>query len=147
MSFTYDFTAAPDISKVRALVGDTTNSLPNTPIWQDEEINGIMQMFTSGGITIALSYVPAVSVPSVISHRRTAAALLRGLAANAGRMMLAGLLDARVTAQAAAASLNAIAKDLIASEENDGFFAVAEMAVNQFAARERLYDMVLRQGC
>jgi hypothetical protein len=146
MSFSYDFVNNPTVANVRLLVSDTVDVLP-LPIWQDEEINAALQIFSSQGVIVALSgYTPAVAVPIVYSYRRTAAMLLRALAANKGRMATVGLLDAKIDGPAAAKALQAIAADYVTSEENDGYFAVAEMVQDAFSMRERLWKMLYRQN-
>lgn len=145
--FTYDWVAGIPIATVRLLVFDTSNVAP-LPIWQDEEIQGALNVFSSQVITIGLSgYQPRVPVAQVYSYRRAAAALLRGLAANRGGNSVTGLLDIKLSPAQAATALCKIADDYITSEENDGFFAVSEMIQNQFSMRERLNAMALRQFC
>lgn len=144
MSFTYSFTDNPTVAYVRLLVFDTVDVAP-LPIWQDEEITAALQIFNSQNIIVGLSgYNPAVPVPQSFSYRRTAAMLLRGLASQQGRMATVGLLDAKINGPQAANALRAIADDYITSEENDGFFAVAEMVQDAFSMRERLWKMLYR---
>jgi hypothetical protein len=146
MSFTYDFANNPTIATVRLLVSDTVNT-PPLPIWQDEEIQPILTMFSSTGIIVGLSgYTPQVPVAQVYSYRRAAATLLRSLAGNKARMATVGLLDAKISGAAAANALRAIADDYVTSEENDGYFAVAEMVQDSFSMRERLWKMLYRQN-
>lgn len=144
MSFSYDFTNNPTVATVRLLVSDTSNVSP-LPIWQDEEINAALNLFSSQNIIIGLSgYSPAVPVSQVYSYRRTAAALLRSLASNKARLTATGILDVKLNAQQAAQALSKIADDYILSEENDGYFAVAEMVQDSFSMRERLWKMLYR---
>lgn len=144
MSFTYDFTNNPTVALVRLLVSDTSDA-PPLPIWQDEEITPILNMFSSMNIIVGLSgYNPAVPVAQVFSYRRAAAALLRSLAGNKARMATVGLLDAKISGAQAANALRAIADDYVTSEENDGYFAVAEMVQDAFSMRERLWKMLYR---
>lgn len=146
MSFSYDFQNNPTVATVRLLVSDTVNVAP-LPIWQDVEIQAALNMFNSQNIIIGLSgYYPAVPVAQIYSYRRAAAMLLRSLAGNKARMATVGLLDAKVNGAAAANALRAIADDYVTSEENDGYFSVAEMVVNNFSMRERLNAMALRQN-
>ena|ERR1700683_655588 len=146
MSFTYDFVNNPTVANVRLLVFDTNGVAPY-PIWQDEEINAALQVFSSQNIIVGLSgYSPVYPPPLTYSYRRTAAMLLRGLAANQGRMATVGLLDAKVNGPAAAKALQSIADDYVTSEENDGFFAVSEMVQDAFSMRERLWKMLYRQN-
>lgn len=147
MSFTYDFTTNYNVAVVRLLVFDTSDT-PPLPIWQDEEINGALSLFSSQGILQGLSgFTLRNNLPVVYSYRRAAAVLLRGLAANRAQQSVIGLLDVKLSGNVAAAALNKIADDYITSEENDGYFAVSEMVVNQFSMRERLIAMAERRFC
>ena len=65
-------------------------------------------------------------------------------AANQGRLATVGLLDAKLNGPAAAKALQSIADDYVASEENDGYFAVAEMVQDAFSMRERLWKQLYR---
>ena len=144
MAFSYDFNTNPTIATVRLLVSDTVNVAP-LPIWQDVEIQVALNMFVSTGVIIGLSgYNPAVPVTQIFSYRRSAALLLRSLAGNKARMATVGLLDAKINGAAAANALRAIADDYVTSEENDGYFAVAEMVQDSFSMRERLWKMLYR---
>ena len=123
-----------------------TNGTPPYPIWQDNEITAALNRYNSTNVIVGLSgYTPAVPVKQVYSYGRSAALLLRGLAANQGRMATIGLLDAKLNGPAAANALRAIADDYILQEQNDGYFAVAEMVQNSFSMRERLTAQLLRQ--
>lgn|GEM_PF-6987988 len=147
MSFSYDFTNNPTVATVRLLVSDTVDVSP-LPIWQDEEINAVLQMFSSQGVIIGLAgYNLAVPVTQIYSYRRSAATLLRSLAGNKARMATAGLLDAKISGAQAAAALRELADDYVTSEENDGYFAVSEMVVNNFSMRERIVSMMVRDQC
>ena len=144
MSFSYDFTNYPAVAYVRLLVFDTNGVAPY-PIWEDEEITAALNLFSSTNIIVGLSgYTPAVPVQQQFSYRRSAALLLRGLAANQGRLATVGILDAKLNGPAAAKALQSIADDYVKSEENDGFFAVAEMVQDSFSMRERLWKMLYR---
>ena len=144
MSFSYD--PSTPIGITRLLVSDTSDAAP-LPIWQDEEINAALQLFFSQNIIVGLSgYMPVIPPAPAYSFRRTAALLLRGLAANQARMATVGLLDAKVNGPAAAKALQSIADDYVTSEENDGFFAVSEMVQDPFSMRERLWKMLYRQN-
>ena len=144
MSFTYDFNSNPTIATVRLLVSDTVNVSP-LPIWQDEEINAALNIFSSQGVIVGLSgYNPIIPPAQVFGYRRTAATLLRALASTKARMATVGLLDAKINGAAAANALRAMADDYVTSEENDGYFAVAEMVQDAFSMRERLWKALYR---
>jgi len=142
MSWTYDFTNYPDLSGIRLLVFDTD---PAEPIFSDAEINWAMQVESSGNIIVGLTgYSPAIPVRQIISHRRAAALLLRGLGAGRATQLILQVLDVKVDATKAAASLKSIADSYIEDEMNAGYFGVAEMVVNQFSMRERLQNQLYR---
>lgn len=146
MSFSYDFDTNPTIATVRLLVSDTVD-VPPLPIWQDVEIQAALNMFSSQGIIIGLSgYNVPVPPPQIYSYRRAAALLLRSLAGNKARLSVIGLLDVKLTAQAAAQALRQLADDYVTSEENDGYFAVSEMVQDAFSMRERLWKMLYRNN-
>jgi hypothetical protein len=145
VSFSYSFDSNPTVAYCRLLVFDTVYDPPNLPIWQDEEIAAVLALFNSQNNIIGLSgYYPAIPPTQQFSYLRAAATLLRGLAAQQGRMATVGLLDAKVNGPAAAAALRAIADDYIQQEENGGYFAVAEMVQDAFSMRERLWKMLYR---
>ena len=148
MSFSYDFTTNPTIATVRLLVSDTVNVAP-LPIWQDEEIQAVLNMFSSTAVIVGLTGFNLVQPPPLtFSYRRSAATLLRSLAGNKARMATVGLLDAKLSGAAAANALRDIADDYVTSEENDGFFAASEMIQDAFSMRERLWKQLYRtQNC
>jgi hypothetical protein len=142
VSFSYD--PSTPIGMVRLLVFDTNGVAPY-PIWQDEEITAALNLFSSTNIIVGLSgYQPAVPVAQMFSYRRSAALLLRGLASNQGRLATVGILDAKLNGPAAAKALQSVADDYVTSEENDGYFAVAEMVQDPFSMRERLWKQLYR---
>lgn len=142
MSWTYDWTNYPDLSLVRLLVFDTN---ADQPIFQDAEINAAMQLESSGNIIIGLTgYAPSIPVRQIISHRRAAALLLRSLGAGRALTLVTQVLDVTVDGSKATASLKSIADSYINDEMMAGYFSIAEMCVNQFSYRERLYNQLLR---
>jgi hypothetical protein len=144
MSFTYDFTNYPDLSATRMLAFDTD---PTKPIWQDAEINMAMQIESSGSIIVGLTgFMPAVPVKQVISYRRAAALLLRGLSVGKARNLIESVLDVKMNGPAAAAALGKIADSYIEDEMNAGYFAISEMVQDSFSMRERLWKMLYRQN-
>ena len=142
MSFSYD--PLTPVGITRLLVSDTSNS-PPLPIWQDEEITAVLNLFNSQNIIVGLTgFNLSTPPPQIFSYRRAAATLLRSLASNKARMATAGLLDAKLSGAGAAAALQKIADDYVTSEENDGYFAVSEMVQDAFSMRERLWKQLYR---
>ena len=143
MAFTYDFTTQPVLSMVRLLVGDTVDA---GHIWEDAEINAVLQMESSQGLYIGLTGYTVVP-PQVYSPRRAAAALVDGLASSRGR--LAGslkVLDIQLDLGSAAKSLRDTAQSLRDTEADSGAFAIAEMVENSFTMRERFWNQIARQA-
>jgi hypothetical protein len=143
MAFTYDFTSAPTLSMVRLLVGDTVEV---GHIWEDAEINAVLQMESSQGLFISLTGYSVVP-PQVYSVRRAAAALLDGLASQRGRLGAAlSVLDIKIDLSQAAKSLRDTAQSLRDTEAESGAFAIAEMVENNFTMRERFWNQIARQA-
>ncbi len=143
MAFTYDFTSAPTLSMVRLLVGDTVET---GHIWEDAEVNAMLQMESSQGLFISLTGYSVVP-PQVYSVRRAAAALLDGLASQRGRLGAAlTVLDIKVDLSQAAKSLRDTAQSLRDTEADSGAFALAEMVENSFTMRERFWNQIARQA-
>lgn len=145
MSFTYDFTTAPDIANVRLLVGDTDAT---APVFQDVEVTAALQAESAQNMIIGLAgFSPNPGVVQRYSYRRSAAWLLNALAANTSRLgsVISQLLDVKLAPGVASKELRSQAQSLIDQEASSGQFAVSEMVVNQFSMRERLNAMLLRQ--
>ncbi len=143
MAFTYNFDAAPQISTVRLLVGDTVDQ---NHIWEDAEINAALAFESSQGqgMMMALSGYQVVG-PLVYSYRRAAALLLDGLASNRVRLgSTLRVLDITIEPATAGTALREQAKSLRETEANSGAFGVAEMAVDPFSYRERVWKQQLR---
>lgn len=147
MSFTYSFTDAPVLSRVRLLTADTN---PDKPLFDDDEVNAALTMessqnlYVSGMATLGgAAPIPPVQVYSVY---RAAALLLDALASNKSKLAaIAELLDVHVSAEKAAQELRNTAKEYRAVEQNNGSFAIAELVYDQFSARERIRNQLLRQ--
>ena len=146
MSFTYDFTTAPLLSQVRMLIPDTDAA---NPIFQDVEVNQAIMIESSQGLYSSGMADPtgsSVSPPvQVYSIRRAAALLVDIIAGNSGRLaIIEQILDVKLNAAKAADALRAYAKSLRDTEANSGAFAIAEMTLDPFSARERVYKPILR---
>lgn len=120
-----------------------TSNVPPLPIWQDEELLGILNTQSSQAMIVGLSGY-RVNVPISYSFPRAAAMLLNGLAASKARMAVVGLLDAKLDFKSASAGLKDIAQQYIDQEISAGYFAVSEMVVNAFSMRERLVNQLYR---
>lgn len=144
MSFSYDWTNGPTVAQVRLMVGDTSNTAPG-PIFQDEEINGVLQANSSQGIIVGLSgFNPAVPVAQVYSFGRTAAMLLNGMGAVRARTLVKKVLDVDVDGASATAALQKLGQQYIDQETSAGYFAIAEMVQDPFSMRERLWKQLFR---
>jgi hypothetical protein len=144
MSFSYDWVNSPTIAQVRMMVGDTQPSPAPLPIFQDIEIQGALNAYNSQSIIIGLSGYNVSPPAQIYSFGRAAALLLNSINATKARIVVSNALDVHVTASAASAALKALAQSYIDQENSVGYFAVAEMGVDQFWYRERLYNQLLR---
>jgi len=116
VTFTYDFTTAPDISYVRLQIADTDAT---KPIFGDDEIQAFLNN-ESGSLVFA------------------AADALDALAAlYARRSTKLQVLDIQVDFSAVAADLREQAKQLRQTEADSSAFAVVEMVDGGFAREER----------
>ncbi len=148
MSFTYDFSAAPTLSRVRLLVADTDAA---NPVFSDDEVNNALFLESSQGLFVsgqAASMGNGVAnppIPQVYSVYRAAALLLDAIAANKSRLAaISQILDVKLGHDAAAQALRDTAKQYRETEANAGHFAIAEMVVDQFSTRERVWKQLLR---
>lgn len=147
MSFTYTPGANDPLSSVRLLVADTDST---HPIFTDDEVNlalfqeSSQQLFVSAqAISSGMSVSPPI--PQVLSVWRAAALLLDSLAANKARLAAVNeLLDVKLSADKASQALRDTANEYREREENAGHFAIAEMVMDIFASRERVWKQLLR---
>jgi hypothetical protein len=143
--FTFDFNTEPLLSQVRALIPDT-----DPPgIFSDDEINMFINLESSQGLYVSGQAAPTASsrtvLPIIYSVRRSAAMGLDIIANKLTRLAgVVQILDVKLQLNVAAAQAKADAKDLRDQEARMGHFAIAEMVNDQFSARERVYNQMLR---
>lgn len=141
MSFSYSLGSNPTIDYVRLLVGDTVSL---NHIWEDEEIQSAYVIDTAWAIAPAGGGFPTQSTGTP-SARRAAAVLLDGLASNKARISAQlKVLDIEINPESAAKQIREQASYFRTVESEMGFFAIAEMVPDQFAARERVWKQMLR---
>lgn len=145
MSFTYDFTTAPQLSQVRLLCSDTV--APG--IFSDAEVTQALQIESSQGLYVsgqAAATAAALTVlPIIYSVRRSAALLLDVIAAKLSRQAaIESILDVKQACDKAAQECAKRADSLRQQEEDAGQFAIAELVTTAFAQRERIYSQLLR---
>src|SRR5215831_7292745 len=117
MSFSYDWTNGPQVAQLRLMVGDTDATAPG-PIFQDEEIIGVLNVTNSQSVIVALTgYSPAVPPAQVFSFARAAAMLLNGIGATRARNLCRKILDVDVDGAAAAAALMKLGQQYIDQEK------------------------------
>lgn len=141
MSFSYNMGANPQIDGPRLLIADTDST---HAIFQDEEIIFAYQVDSVAFFPAVQSGVAGLTVGTP-SFRRAAATLLDALAANKAR--LAGtlkVLDIQIGLDTAAKALQAQAQILRDIEMNSGAFAIAELYLDQFTGRQRIWKQLLR---
>lgn len=148
MSFTYDFTTAPDISYVRLLIPDTVNTVAQPCIFQDDEINAFFtiqrlqfqsSMFFSGSAGRNLPNSP-------VSYLRVAAMAIDTIASNSARIgLIQQLLDVKLAPEKAAAALRAQAQAYRDTDDNAGAFFIIEQVSTGWAFVQRFWNQVQRQ--
>lgn len=141
MSFTYDVNTA--LGQVRFLVADTVDF---GHIFEDDELLMCLQFESSQGLYVsgqaATSAIAASNppIPQVYSPYRAAAMALDSLASSKSRLAsVIQLLDVKLDIKSAAEELRGQAKNYREIEARRGSFAIAEMVVNDFTARERIF--------
>ena len=146
-NFTYDFNTNFPVSAVRLMASDTTPP----GIFNDAEVNAALYLessqarYVSGQASPIANATQNPAIPQIYSYRRSAALLLDSIASQLSQQAaVESILDVKLECQQAAAQARASAKALRDTEANSGNFAIAEMVVNQFAARERVYKQLLR---
>ncbi len=140
MSFSYGMGSNPQIDAPRILVADTDAA---HPIFQDEEILLVynvdqIQFFPAMSTGVA-------SAGPTSSYRFVAATLLEALASNKARLAAAlEVLDIKVDSAKAAVELRKTAEAMRDAERNSGAFGIAELFVDQFTGRQRLWKQLVR---
>ena len=145
MSWSYSFTANPNIAYVRLLIPDTQ---PAQPIFQDEEIQAFfniqMMNFQSG---MFFSGVQGRNLPSLpLSYVRVAALALDTLANNKGRLgSVVKMLDVQLDWKAAADILREGAKTYREIDDNAGAMMIIEQTPTDWAFAQRWWNQFQRQ--
>ncbi len=140
MSFSYGMGSNPTIDAPRMLIADTDST---HPIFADEEILMVynidqIQFFPAMSTGVA-------SAGPTSSYRFVAATLLEALASNKARLAAAlEVLDIKVDSAKAAVELRKTAEAMRDAERNSGAFGIAELFVDQFTGRERLWKQLIR---
>jgi hypothetical protein len=148
VSFTYNFTTDPVLSRVRLLIADTDAS---NYIFEDVEITQALYMESSQALYCSPQSNPtafptsSVYIPQVYSPYLAAALLLDSLASNKARIgSITQLLDVKLDPTKASKMFRDIAESYRQREQDMGHFAVAEMVYDQFTTRERILNQWLR---
>ena|ERR1039457_675268 len=140
MSFSYQLGANPQIDAPRFLAFDTQSV---GHIYEDEEILMAYQIDAAVYFSAVSTNLPQSQ--GAPSYRRVAAVLLDALASNRAR--LAGIvesLDVKLSLDKAADELRKTAQGYRDTEANSGAFAIAEMYLDQFTGRQRIWKQLLR---
>lgn len=128
MSFTYD--PSTDRGLVRLLIGDIRSDLPNSPIFQDAEIDAFL---TAEGGSVKLG--AALAAETIAFNEALVQKKLK---------LLGGHVE--TDGPATAAALRASAKAWREQEDSSGAFDVAEQVVDQFTYRDRIFKQAQRGG-
>jgi hypothetical protein len=121
VAFTYD--PSTDVGRVRLLCSDVDSS---NPIFQDEDLDALLGL-ESGAVRYAAAQALEIMAASEIMIQKRIK-----------------LLDLETDGPAQSAELRALAKSLRATEDLGGAFDIAEMVVDPFSARERVFKQFLR---
>lgn len=135
------------IGMVRLLIADTSD--PPNQIFTDTEVQVALNINSSAFLYVSGQAAPTalgVQVPyAVTSIWRAAATLLRSLAGSRARLSrVVQLLDVKLSDKDIALSLRELASEWEEREDNSGSHAIAEIVVNEFSARERLVNQLMR---
>lgn len=123
MAFTYD--VSTDRGRVRMLATDRDEA---NPIFQDDEIDAFLALEDE-------------------SVRRAAALALETIASDQVLVLKVMVtLDTETDGAKVSDALLKRAAALRAQEDSTGAFDIAELVVNDFSERERLYNEILREG-
>jgi hypothetical protein len=133
MTFTYTGTdLSTDLAKVRRLINDVDST---NPIFTDEEVNGFLTIEAAAGVN---------------SPKRGAALALQTMAANELYVQkVMKLMDITTNGAVVATAMRTLAADLRQQsydEEAGAQFDWAEQVIDDFTARERILDQVLRRA-
>lgn len=126
MTFTYDLST--DIGKVRLIISDTVQA---KAIFTDEEINAFLSMNESN-----VKLAAAGALDTMASSQAMILKVIR---------LLDLSTDGAAVARALREHANQLRSDADKADANDGgLFDYAEMVTNDFTARQRLRNQVLR---
>lgn len=144
MSYTYP-SGVPVFDYTRLLIPDTTAPF----IFDDDEINMFIYQESAQALYVsgqAVAGANSVNItPQVYEPRLAASQALRVIASRLSQQAaLEQLLDVKLACATAAAQARADAKELRDQVAERGDFAIAEMVNTPFAARERVYNQLLR---
>jgi hypothetical protein len=142
----WSYTPGTPVFYVRLLIPDTQES---SPIFQDEEINGFMQINqATWQSSMYYSYQGgSQQLPGTPSNFLRAAALaLNSLAGNSSRLAaVTKLLDVQLNPAQAAKALQDTAQRYLDMDDNSGAFAIAEQVTTVWAFRDRWLAQLQRQ--
>lgn len=126
MAFTFDVTT--DRGKVRLLIADTRSDLPESPIFQDAEIDAFLSLEDD-------------------SVKRAAALAAETIAFNEALVLKKVVLlggHVETDGPATAAALRASAAEWRRQEDDAPAFDIAEQVVDDFTYRQRMRNQALR---
>lgn len=124
MAYTYDLTT--NIGKVRMLIPDRTAT---RYVFEDDEIEAFLAMEDD-----VVKRGAALALETIASDQALTLKVMRLMDLQTDGASVARALMARATAL----------REQSAAEEADGGFDVAEMVVDQFSFRQRIYNEALR---
>ena len=125
MAFTYDLST--EAGKVRLLITDTDH---DNEIFSDSEINTFLSLTAVDGSN-DINLASAVALETIAASEALVQKKIK-------------LLDLTTDGPAVATSLRAAAKILRDQSENESYIDWSEMSLNQFAARNIIWNDALR---
>ena len=119
----FEFNATTDRGKVRLLIGDIRSDLPNSPIFQDEEIDAFLDLEDDSVKRAAALAAETIAFNEALVQKKI--------------KLLGGHLE--TDGPAVAKELRASAAAWREQVDTDGTFDIAEQVVDPFTYRDRLW--------
>lgn len=121
MAFTFD--VSTDRGKVRLLIADTRSDLPESPIFQDTDIDAFLEMEDSSVKRAAALAAETIALNEALVHKKI--------------VLLGGHLE--TDGPATAEALRASAAEWRRQEDDAPAFEIAEQVHDQFTYRDRVF--------
>lgn len=145
MSFSYNQGANPPIDIPRLLIADTTNTVSQPCIFQDEEILTIENLVVPNVWQSSMFWSGVSGQPTLptapVNYLRTAAYLLNCIASNKARLAsIKQLLDVKLDSSDAAIQLRAQAQAWMDIDDNSMAFVIIEQVNDSWSFVQRFWS-------